>query len=60
MIDYLHAHEFIPLISRQIRVKEEQMQDKLEAGKWGLLVRKMKVVKLMSSSVKKMKEQRIP
>lgn len=36
------------------------MQEKLEAGKWDLLVSKMKVVKVMSLLVKKMEEERTP
>ncbi|KAF3337382.1 BTB/POZ and TAZ domain-containing protein 1-like protein [Carex littledalei] len=40
----------------QFKVKAEQMQEKSEAGKWDLLVSKMKVVKVMSLLVKKMKE----
>ncbi|XP_078154620.1 BTB/POZ and TAZ domain-containing protein 1-like [Carex rostrata] len=44
----------------QFKIKAEQMQQKSEAGKWDLLVSKMKVVKVMSLLVKKMKEERNP
>lgn len=41
----------------QYKVKEEQVQGRLESGKWGLLVKKMKVVKVMSLLVKKIEQK---